>query len=68
MFMVQVMFPLLDSLTNLLLTIIEAIKGYFNVKIATYNQKTKKLVMDENEKVINQIGFQLPEEEEEEYE
>ena len=35
--MVQLFSPLIDGIASLLLTMIEALKGYFGVKVAKYN-------------------------------
>ena len=61
---VQIISPVLDSLTSLLLTIIEVAKGYFNTKITKYNLQVKKDYQKE-EKYMPLIGFERDEEEEE---
>ena len=63
---IQICSPILDSLTSLILTMIEVIKGYFSIKIARYNLQVKKDYAKE-EKTMPLIGFER-EEEEEEYE
>ena len=47
---------MLDGLTSLLLTIIEAAKGYFGLKVAKYNTAMKNLPIDEVSNMAP-IGF-----------
>ena len=66
--LVDAVIPLLDGLVTLLLTIIEAAKGYFSVKIGRYNATLTKIQnqttpTESNTKVL---GFAIPEEDEEE--
>lgn len=37
--MVQMFFPLIDGLTALLLSGLEALKGYFGLKVTEYNAR-----------------------------
>jgi hypothetical protein len=62
--LVQVGFPLLDGLTSLLLSILEAAKGYFSLKVTKYNTRIRALC--EEEKPKNLIGFTYEEEPDEE--
>jgi divalent metal cation (Fe/Co/Zn/Cd) transporter len=62
--LVQVGFPLLDGLTGLLLSILEAAKGYFSLKVTKYNTHIRALC--EEEKPKNLIGFTYEEEPDEE--
>ena len=52
---VEIGIPLLEGITGLLLTILEAAKGYFNIKITEYNQRIKKICNPEVKQ--NAIGF-----------
>ena len=60
MLVIQVCFHLLDGITSLLLTMIEAAKGYFSLKIMNYNAKAKMTLQEEDE-VKNIIGFRYEE-------
>lgn len=65
--LVSLILPLIDGLTGLLLTMIEAAKGYFTVKITEYNCRLKKIAYsdDDDEKPIKKlIGFAREEDEE----
>ena len=64
----EVIIPLLDGLVTLILTMIEATKGYFSVKIGRYNATLTKIQnpttpTEYNTKVL---GFAIPEDEDEE--
>ena len=65
--LVAFLLPLIDGLSSLFLTMIEALKGYFNVKIIKYNKEMLK-IKEENEdyKPINTIGFTFEEDQEDE--
>lgn len=52
---VEIGIPLLEGITGLLLTILEAAKGYFNIKITEYNQRIKQTCNPEVKQ--NAIGF-----------
>lgn len=62
--MVQMFFPLIDGLTALLLSGLEALKGYFSLKVTEYNARMRKIV-EEDEPTMNPIGFTLKEEDDE---
>lgn len=62
--LIQVGFPLLDGLTSLLLSMLEAAKGYFSLQVAEYNARMK--VLYEEEKPKNIIGFTYEGEDDEE--
>lgn len=62
--MVQMFFPLIDGLTALLLSGLEALKGYFGLKVTEYNARMRKIV-EEDEPTMNPIGFTLKEEDDE---
>lgn len=62
--MVQMFFPLIDGLTALLLSGLEALKGYFGLKVTEYNASMRKIV-EEDEPTMNPIGFTLKEEDDE---
>ena len=64
MLMVQMFFPLIDGLTALLLSGLEALKGYFSLKVTEYNARMRKIV-EEDEPTMNPIGFTLKEEDDE---
>ena len=56
--------PIIEGITNLVLTMIECAKGYFGIKITQYNQKLMRA--EEGEvKPVGQIGFTYETEEEE---
>lgn len=57
-------FPLIDGLTALLLSGLEALKGYFGLKVTEYNARMRKIV-EEDEPTMNPIGFTLKEEDDE---
>jgi hypothetical protein len=64
--LVSLILPLIDGLTGLLLTMIEAAKGYFTVKITEYNCRLKKIAYadDDEEPAKKLIGFAREEDEE----
>ena len=62
--MVQIGFPLLDGICSLLLTMLEAAKGYFSNIVVKYNTKMKESI--EPEVKTNPIGFLYEQEGEEE--
>ena len=41
MIMVQVLFPLMDGITAVILSALEALKGYFCMKVSEYNIKIR---------------------------
>lgn len=65
MLMVQALFPLIEGLTGVLLTGLEALKGFFGIKVAEYNARIRKIALNEDEPKKNPIGFIISEEEEE---
>lgn len=54
--MVQVFFPLIDGVTAVILSGLEALKGYFGIKIAEYNNRIRKISLQEPD-IKNPIGF-----------
>ena len=64
MLMVQALFPLIDGVTAVLLTGLEAIKGYLGMKVAEYNNNIRKIALDDQENK-KQVGFRYEEEEDE---
>lgn len=71
--LIEVGLPILEGLVNLFLTIFECWKSKLSVKITESNMKMKMLAAetdknasDLTEKKVYQIGFTIPEEEEEE--
>jgi hypothetical protein len=66
MLMVQAFFPLIDGIAAMLLTALEALKGYFGIKVAEYNSQIRKIAIeDEDDKPKCRIGFTTEEEEDE---
>jgi hypothetical protein len=63
MLMVQAFFPLIDGVTAVLLAGLEALKGYFGIKVAEYNMRIRKISDDELKK--RPIGFVMEEEDDE---
>lgn len=55
MIVVQAFFPLIDGIVAVILSGLEALKGYFGLKITEYNTKIRKLSIQEDKK--NLIGF-----------
>lgn len=64
MLMVQALFPLIDGVTAVLLTGLEAIKGYLGMKVAEYNNNIRKIALDDQENK-KRVGFRYEEEEDE---
>lgn len=58
--------PIIDGFTSLLLTMIEAAKGYFSVKVTLFNDQLRKISMGDEGGLKQSIGFVFDEEEEEE--
>lgn len=56
MLTVQILFPLIDGATAVLLTALEALKGYFGLKVAKYNNQMRKAV-EPDEESHRLIGF-----------
>lgn len=63
MLMVQAFLPLIDGVTAVLLAGLEALKGYFGIKVAEYNMRIRKISDDEPKK--RPIGFVMEEEDDE---
>lgn len=62
--LVSLILPLIDGLTGLFLTMIEAAKGYFTVKVTEYNCRLKKLAYAADEEPPRKlIGFAREDEE-----
>ena len=57
----------MDGIAALLLTMIEAAKGYFGITVAKYNTKINDIMRPEDS-VTHTIGFQIPDKEYEEEE
>ena len=62
--LIQFGLPVLDGLAALVMTMLEAAKGYFGIIVAKYNTKITSILNQEENTVKNTIGFTLPEEEE----
>lgn len=63
MIMVQVLFPLMDGFTAVILAGLEALKGFFGMKVAEYNIRIRKLAEDD-EPAMRPIGFIMEEDDE----
>lgn len=61
---VQCGLPLLDSITAVLMTALEAAKGYFGQYVAKYNTTIADIMNPEDGTPKHAIGFAIPEEEE----
>ena len=64
--MVQAFFPLIDGITAVALAGLEALKGYFGIKVAEYNARIRKISLEDDEPKKRPIGFTAFKEEEEE--
>ena len=64
MIMVQALFPLIDGVTALVLSALEALKGYFGLKVAELNVRIRKIT-EEDEPKKRPIGFAREEKEDE---
>lgn len=62
---VLLIYPVIESLSSLILTTIEVAKGYLNTKIMKYNTQLKQMSSEEDN-TINPIGFFSQEEDEDE--
>jgi hypothetical protein len=54
---VQALLPLIDSITAVIMTGLEALKGYFGIKVAEYNSQIRRLALEEDEPKRRPIGF-----------
>lgn len=61
---VQALLPLIDSITAVLMTGLEALKGYFGIKVAEYNSYIRKIALEEDEPKRRPIGFTTDQEDE----
>ena len=68
MITVQAIFPLIDGLLAVILSGLEALKGFFGLKIAEYNTRIRKITYEEETHKTASIGFSYQEEESEEEE
>lgn len=62
--MVQVLFPLMDGITSVILSGLEALKGYFGMKVSEYNIKIRKMTLQDDVPEMRPIGFTFEEEDE----
>ena len=62
--MVQVIFPLMDGITAVILSGLEALKGYFSMKVSEYNMKIRKMTLQDDVPEMRPIGFTFEEEDE----
>ena len=62
--MVQVLFPLMDGVTAVILSGLEALKGYFGMKVSEYNMKIRKMTLQDDVPEMRPIGFTFEEENE----
>lgn len=60
---IQFGLPILESLTAVILTGLEALKGYFGIQVTKFN---RKMVEDEDIKPMQKIDFCFEEEENDE--
>ena len=64
MITVQMIFPLMDGLTAVILSGLEALKGFFGIKVAEYNSRIRKMTFEEESPIKKPIGFMDYQEEE----
>ena len=62
--MVQAIFPLIDGITAVILAGLEALKGYFGMKVSEYNMKIRKMATQDDTPEMRPIGFTFEEEDE----
>ena len=67
MIMVQVLFPLMDGFTAVVLAGLEALKGFFGMKVAEYNIRIRNM-SEEGVPTMKPIGFSYEEREDNENE
>ena len=60
---IQFGLPILEGVTALLLTILEALKGYFGVLVSKYNIQMRNLREDDITEPKQKIGFCIEEDE-----
>ena len=58
----QWLLPIGDSIASVLLSLLEAAKGIFSVKVVEYNNLIQDLTHDKEELKTHILGFQDPEE------
>ena len=62
MLTISAFMPLIDGILSVIMTGLEAIKGYFGLKVSEYNTKMRKIATEEEDK-MKPIGFVYEEEE-----
>jgi hypothetical protein len=62
MLMVQALFPIIDGLTAVILAGLEALKGYFGMKVAEYNIRIRNMA-DKDTTQMRPIGFSYEDQE-----
>jgi hypothetical protein len=67
MLMVQALFPIIDGLTAVILAGLEALKGYFGMKVAEYNIRIRNMA-DKETPSMRPIGFSYEDQEDNENE
>ena len=67
MLMVQALFPIIDGLTAVILAGLEALKGYFGMKVAEYNTRIRQIA-DKEIPPMRPIGFSYEDQEDNENE
>lgn len=67
MLMVQALFPIIDGLTAVILAGLEALKGYFGMKVAEYNIRIRNMA-DKDTAQTRPIGFSYEDREDNENE
>ena len=65
--MVQALFPIIDGLTAVILAGLEALKGYFGMKVAEYNIRIRNMA-DKDTLQTRPIGFSYEDQEDNENE
>lgn len=58
MIFITILSPILDSVTAVIMTILEVIKGKLSIKVAEYNNQISKIGLDEEKTQV--IGFSIP--------
>lgn len=67
MITVQALFPIMDGLTAVVLAGLEALKGFFGMKVTEYNMRIRKMA-EEDAPTMRPIGFSYTDQEENENE
>jgi hypothetical protein len=54
----------MDGITAVILSGLEALKGYFGMKVSEYNMKIRKMTLQDDVPEMRPIGFTFEEEDE----